>query len=266
MAVQTVLGIDIGGSGIKGALVDVTTGDLAGPREVIPTPSQPTSLNMARALATLTQKVASGFTGSVGIAFPGVVKGDAVMTAANLAPDLVGVTARELLSEVPLDPTAPAPVLVNDADAAGMAEVRFGAAKSYHGLVLVVTLGTGIGTALIHHGVLVPNSELGHLKVARPGPAQTEEPEWIEAEHLAAGRVRREESLNWDVWGSRLNTVLAEYEALLAPVVFILGGAVSQNLDLYEAELSIHTPVVAAAMGNDAGIVGAALMASEAPS
>ena len=236
------LGIDIGGTTIKGALVDLESGALTSARHVIktPRPSHPDAV-----VAVVAEHVAHfEWTGSVGCTFPAVVKQGVTLTAANIDPRWIGIDAQGLLEQA----TALAFTVLNDADAAGVAEMQFGAGSGRNGLVLMVTLGTGIGTALFLDGKLVPNSELGHLEL-----------DGEEAEHQASERVRVEGALGWDVWAERVDAYLRSLERLLWPDLIIVGGGVSEQSEHFFPLLGVKCEVVPARLLNDAGIVGAAV-------
>lgn len=241
------LGVDIGGSGIKGARVDLATGALIGDRfrHKTPQPSTPDSVvdTVAAVLAHLQWQ------GPLGCTFPGVVKAGRVLTAANVDPSWVDTDAAALLGAR----TGDRVTVANDADAAGVAEARYGAAAGVRGVVLLLTLGTGIGSALLLDGILVPNSELGHLEV-----------DGEEAEARASDAAREREDLSWHRWSRRLSAVLARYEALLWPDLIILGGGVIKQQEHWLPLLECRTRVVPAALANTAGIVGAALLDAEA--
>jgi len=243
-------GIDFGGSGIKGAPVDLSTGEFAAERTRIETPAGGRPDAVAEVVGKL---VAEGAASSraVGITVPGVVVRGVVRTAANIDKGWIGTDAVELFKRQ-LDRDV---VVVNDADAAGLAEARFGAAKGKQGLVIVTTLGTGIGTALVYDGVLVPNSELGHLEINGK-----------DAETQAANSVRETKELSWKDWAKRLSRYYQSLEALLTPDLFVVGGGVSKHADKYLPLLEIETPIVPATLRNTAGIVGAAVLASEVSS
>ncbi len=244
------LGIDIGGSGIKGAPVDTTTGKLTVERERIPTPTPSDPDAVADVILKLTAHF-SKITGPVGITFPGVVKGGRTLTAANMSSEWKEFDAATFLAAKLGRPAA----ILNDADAAGLAEMRFGAGRGVRGTVLMLTLGTGIGSALFFDGKLVPNTELGHMEVRGK-----------EAEERASGRVRDEKKLNWAQWSQRVGEVIARYVTILNPDLIIVGGGVSSKGGKFLPAIreTIKTPLVAAALQNQAGIVGAALFASEA--
>lgn len=240
------LGIDIGGTGIKGGIVSLATGELIGDRFRIDTPQPATP----KAVTKTAGQVAAHFDyrGPVGITFPGVVKHGTVLTAANVDPSWVGESLVELTT-----PVMPGAVTVlNDADAAGLAEARFGAGRGRDGLVVMVTFGTGIGTALVHDGVLIPNAELGHIEVHGE-----------DAEHRAAASAKERKGLSWEQWAERADEYLQKLEALLSPELFIVGGGVSKKADKWVPRLHLKTELVVAQMLNNAGIAGAALAAVE---
>jgi polyphosphate glucokinase len=239
----TVLGVDIGGSGIKAAPVDVRSGKLLEDRRRLLTPHPATPAAVTEVVAEIVADF--DWRGPVGAAFPAVIRRGEVMTAANVDPSWVGTDVDALLSARLSRPV----VVINDADAAGLAEVRFGAGRGCAGVVLMVTLGTGIGSALFVDGRLVPNTELGHLEV-----------HGHDAETRASAAVRTRKNLSWEKWGQRVNTYLQHVEALLWPELIIVGGGVSRRFDRFARELDVRARVVAAALGNEAGIVGAALV------
>jgi polyphosphate glucokinase len=238
-----VLGVDIGGSGIKAAPVDVTTGKLTSARVKVPTPRPA----LPDAIAVAVNELVTGFkwTGPAGITFPGVVVDGTIHTAANLEKDWIGVDGRALFHEVTgLDVT-----VLNDADAAGLAEMTFGAGIGQAGTVLVLTFGTGIGSALFIHGTLVPNTELGHIEVRGQ-----------DAEKRASERARELHDLSWGKWAGRVDEYLRHLEALLSPSLFIIGGGISRKSDKFLPLLTgLRARVVPAGLHNDAGIVGAAM-------
>jgi polyphosphate glucokinase len=240
-----ILGIDIGGSGIKGAPVDVTTGTFIRERFKLSTP-QP-SLPDAVAAAVRTVAAEFSWSGRAGITFPGVVTNGVIRTAANLDPAWIGVDARALFAEA----TGLDCHVLNDADAAGRAEMRFGAGVDEKGTVVMLTFGTGIGSALFTDGVLVPNTEFGHIEIRGK-----------DAEKRASDRARELHDLDWAHWAGRVDEYLKHLEALLWPDLIIVGGGVSRKADKFLPLLDgLHARIVTAAMHNDAGIVGAALAA-----
>ena len=236
------LGIDIGGSGIKGAPVDTETGALLAPRYRIPTP-QPSK---PKAVARVVREIAAHFAwdGPIGVGFPAPVRQGVTLTAANVHKKWINKNAARLFSD-----TIGCPVtVINDADAAGMAEMKFGAGNGQTGVVLLVTVGTGLGTCVFTSGHLLPNTELGHIEINGK-----------EAEHLASDAVRKKEGLSWAEWGARLNTYLLRMEDLLWPDLIILGGGVSKKFAKFQLYLTVRAEVVPAATLNEAGIIGAAL-------
>ncbi|CQD15618.1 polyphosphate--glucose phosphotransferase [Corynebacterium striatum] len=239
-------GIDIGGSGIKGAEVDLNTGEFVGERLKIATPKQSTPEAVAKIVAQIVAE--KEWSGPVGITLPSVVKEQKVLTAANIDKSWIGVDAQELFAQY-LDQAF---VVLNDADAAGLAEVAFGDEVARTASVIFLTLGTGIGSAFLLDGQLFPNTELGHMMV---GDA--------EAEHQASSAVKEREGLKYKQWVKRLNKVLAEYEKLFNPHAFIIGGGISRKWDKWGELVGIDTPVAPAQLRNRAGIVGAAMAAQQ---
>jgi len=239
------LGIDVGGSGIKGALVDLATGDLVTERRRLRTPRPATPLAVAETVARLCGLLDWG--GPVGCGFPAVVRDGVVLTAANIDNRWIGLDGKKLLSEV----TGHRVRLVNDADAAGIAEMSIGAGKGLAGTVFVVTIGTGLGTALFVDGTLVPNTELGHIEI-----------KGVDAELRASAAARDRENLSWRRWARRFNRYLKTLERLFWPDHFILGGGAAKRFDRFEQYLQLDTPVVPARFLNNAGIIGAAMHAS----
>ena len=239
---MTVLGIDIGGSGIKGAPVDTDAGSLADERFRLETPRPATP----DAVVSVFCEVAAHWKGNdpIGVTFPGVVRHGVIGTAANMHPDWVGVDAAALFT----DRTSRRAVVLNDADAAGVAEMAFGAGRDVRGVVLLLTFGTGIGSALFLDGRLVPNTELGHLELNGQ-----------DAELHASDRIREEKDLGWEDWASRVQDYVQVVERLLSPDLIILGGGVSKKADRFLPYVTVNTPVVPAVLQNNAGIVGAAM-------
>lgn len=242
------LGIDIGGSGIKGAPVDLDKGSFAEDRLRIATPDQATP----NAVCDVVEQVVDHFGVKkgvpVGITVPAVVTHGVVQTAANIDSSWIGVDARELFG----DRLGRDVHVVNDADAAGVAERYYGAAKRQDGVVVLTTLGTGIGTALLVDGHLVPNTELGHIEI-----------EGHDAETRAADSVREREGLDLEEWAARLQVYYSRLEALLWPDLFVVGGGISKKADTFLPLLDLRTPVVAAKLKNKAGIIGAARLAAK---
>lgn len=242
---MNVLGIDIGGSGVKGAPVDTATGKLLQERWRIETP-KPSSPD---AVAAVVRQIVDHFswTGPVGVTFPGVVVDGTTRTAANVDPAWIGADARKLFAEA----TGLKVTVLNDADAAGVAEATFGAGRDRGGLVLMLTFGTGIGSALIMDGMLVPNTEFGHLEL-----------DGHEAEHRASDHAREAHDLSWEKWADRVQKYLEHVQMLMSPSLIIVGGGVSKKADKWLPHIDLKdTPVVPAALLNEAGIIGAALAA-----
>ena len=232
---------------MKAAVVDLDTGVLASDRIRIPTPRPATPAAMAEVVAELVRR--HGWSAPLGVGFPGIVHHGVVHSAANLDRTWVGVDADALFTDAcGLDVA-----MVNDADAAGLAEVRWGAARDVAGVVLVLTFGTGIGSALFVDGILVPNTELGHLEL-----------DGRNAESHAAASVREREGISWTDWASRVQRYLRHVEMLFSPDLIVIGGGASKVADQWLPRISIGTPIVPAAMANNAGIVGAALVARHA--
>ncbi|MEZ7003809.1 polyphosphate--glucose phosphotransferase [Streptomyces sp. AD55] len=243
-----IFGVDIGGSGIKGAPVDLDRGDLARERHKVLTPSPATPDGVADGVRQVVEHF--GWTGPVGLTFPGVVTdGATVLTAANVDKGWVGTDARALFRERlgGLDVT-----VVNDADAAGVAEMHFGAGRGRRGTVVLLTFGTGIGSAVFHDCLLVPNTELGHLEL-----------DGHEAEKRASGKAKDDHDLSWEQWGHRVRRYLAHVEMLFSPELFILGGGVSRKAHKFLPHLDgVRAEIVPARLQNNAGIVGAAMRAA----
>jgi polyphosphate glucokinase len=241
------IGIDFGGTGIKAAPVDLASGELVEDRHRIDTPTPSTPEAVGEIMAQLCDSFPES-TGPVGVAVPAVVRRGVVLSAANIDKSWIGVDADALLTKR-LD--RPVHVL-NDADAAGHAEMQYGAAKGRDGLVIVTTLGTGIGSALLWNGVLVPNSELGHLEI-----------DGHDAEKRAATSAREREGLSWEEWAKRLTIYYRTLEKLFCPELFVVGGGVSKKAEKFLPLIEIETEIVAAKLKNNAGIVGAAAMSDE---
>ena len=239
-----ILGIDIGGTGIKGAPVETDTGMLLVERYRLTTPDG------ARPgpVAAVVKEVATQFYwhGPIGCGFPAVIRDGVAESAANIHPKWIGTNVAQLFSEATECPV----YVVNDADAAGLAEVTFGAGRGVKGVVLMITIGTGLGSALFIDGKLVPNTELGHIEV-----------ECDEAEAIASDLVRKEQDLSWKKWAKRFDKYLNTIENLFSPDLVILGGGAIKKQDQFLPLLTVHTKIVPAVLGNDAGIVGAALAA-----
>jgi len=238
---ELALGIDIGGTGTKGGLVDVTSGQLVGKRFRLDTPRPATPGEVSDVVVSVAEHFE--FDGPVGVAYPGVVLDGVARTAANLDPSWIGTSLADTIGSRLAGPS----VFINDADAAGLAESHFGAGQGQQGVVVVVTFGTGIGVAVINHGELVANSELGHIEI-----------DGVDAETRAAASARERDGLSWEEWGARADRYLKTLENLVWPRLIVLGGGISKNPEKWVHLLSPRTPVVVAQSINNAGIVGAA--------
>ncbi len=237
-----VLGIDIGGTGIKGAPVDTKTGELIEKLKRILTPQPATPTAVVETVADLVSHYK--WKGPVGCGFPAVIKEGTAHTASNVDPEWIGTNARDLLQQA----TGLKNVFLNDADAAGLAEMRFGAGRQHAGLVLIVTLGTGIGTSLFMDQKLIPNTELGHIELRGR-----------DAERRASERVRIQRKLSWKKWALRVDEYLKAMEALIWPDLIIIGGGASKKHDRFFPYLTVSAEIVPAQLRNQAGIIGAAL-------
>ena len=236
------VGIDVGGSSIKCALIDLTSGTFASERFSTPTPAQGSTDTLLAALRAVVSNVPGDH--AVGLAFPSVIRDGVVRTAANLNKAWIGKSLAALAGEQLRRPV----IAINDADAAGLAELHYGAARGVPGTVLLLTLGTGIGSALFIDGKLVPNTEFGHLEVAGR-----------EAELRASGRVKVEQELSWEAWSEQLNMVLNEMHALLWPDLIVLCGGITEEPENFLDKLHCGTRLCVGTLRSDAGIVGAAL-------
>ncbi|RIK36759.1 MAG: polyphosphate glucokinase [Chloroflexi bacterium] len=241
-----IMGIDIGGSGIKGAPVDIEQGKLITERHKIATPQPSTPEAVAEVVAQLVRHF--DYHGPIGCTFPAVVQHGVTLSAANVDKSWIGANAQQLFADATGQPVC----VLNDADAAGIAEMAFGAGKGRKGVVIMLTFGTGIGSAIFTEGVLLPNTEFGHVQVRGK-----------DAEHRAAARIRDEEDLSWKEWGARVNEFLQYMEMLFSPDLFIIGGGVSRKFDKFAKHLEVRAEIVPAQLGNDAGIVGAAMAAKD---
>jgi polyphosphate glucokinase len=238
-----VLGVDIGGTGIKAAPVDLDNGTLETERIKLDTPHPSEPAAVAGVVSELVRRFS--WTGPVGTTYPGVVQDGIVRTAANVDKSWIGTDARELFATA----TGLTVSVINDADAAGLAEMRFGAGAGQKGTVLMLTLGTGIGSALFIDGILVPNTEFGHIEIRGK-----------EAEKRAAEIVREEQALSWGKWAGRVDEYLEHMEMLLSPKLIIIGGGVSRKSEKFIPRLTgLRATVLPATLHNDAGIVGAAM-------
>jgi len=243
---MAILGIDIGGSGVKGAPVDTVRGELLAERYRVPTPQPSDVTRVVEAVA----EVAGQFDGydRVGVTFPGVVVDGVTRTAANVDKSWLDAHAADLFSDRLGKPVS----VLNDADAAGVAEVEFGAGRRQRGLVMMLTFGTGIGSALFLDGALIPNTEFGHLEL-----------QGKDAELRASDRIREAEDMSWEKWAGRVQEYLRHVEMLLSPRLFIIGGGVSKKADRFFPLIDIRTPFVPATLLNNAGIIGAAVTAEQ---
>lgn len=243
-----ILGIDIGGTGIKGAVVDVETGTLITERFRIKTPRPATPEAVAETVGQIVQHFE--WKGPIGIGFPAVIKDGIAFTAGNIHPSWIGTDAQRLFEQA----SGCTVTIANDADAAGLAEIHLGAGKDRDGVVIMVTLGTGIGTAIFHDGKLFPNTELGHLIIRKK-----------DAERRAANSAREKHDWSWKKWGKKVTEYLAELDRLLWPDLFIIGGGASNEWEKLSAHIKVRAEIIPAKMANIAGIVGAALVAQYVP-
>jgi polyphosphate glucokinase len=241
-----ILGIDIGGSGIKGAVVDIERGEFVADRLRISTP-QPSK---PEAIAEVVGQISRHYdwNAPIGCTFPAVVKHGVTLSAANVDDEWIGTDAKSIIQKHTGNPV----IVLNDGDAAGIAEMKFGAGKDRDGLVIILTLGTGIGSAFFMDGILIPNTEFGHLKIRGK-----------DAEDRASDRIRQEKVYSWKKWGKRLSEYLQYMEALFTPDLFIIGGGVSKKYDKYFPHIVCNTEIVPAQLRNQAGIVGAAMAAKD---
>ncbi len=241
---KEILGIDIGGTGIKGAPVDVENGSLLAPRFRLLTPSPSKPKPMAETVAEIARHFA--WTGPIGCGFPALVQAGVVRSAANIHKKWIGVDAQALFADVTGCPV----IVLNDADAAGLAEMTFGAGRGRNGVVMIITIGTGLGTALFLNGQLVPNTELGHIEIGGQ-----------DAELRASDAARQRDKLSWKRWAKRFNKYLNTLERLFSPDLFILGGGASKKHEKFIPLLSVRAEILPAQLLNEAGIIGAALAA-----
>jgi polyphosphate glucokinase len=239
-----ILGVDFGGSGIKGAPVDTQAGVLLAPRFRLPTPSPSKPQAVADTIAQIVKNF--NWQSPIGCGYPGVVQNGKTMSAANVHKQWIGLDAATLITEV----TGCQTYVINDADAAGLAEMTFGAGLGRNGVVFIVTIGTGLGTALFRDGILMPNTEFGHIEI-----------DCLDAETYATDAARKRLKLSWKQWARHLNKYLLTMEKLVSPDLIILGGGVSKEHDRFVRYLTTRAEIVPAQMLNEAGIVGAALAA-----
>jgi polyphosphate glucokinase len=249
MATERAIGIDIGGTGIKGAVVDLGTGELITERVKVKTPKGGRPADILDATGQLLATIAEqGHTSlPLGVCFPAIVRHGRTLSAANISEEWIGLEAEQLFERE----LGTGIHFINDADAAGYAESRFGAAKGERGLVILTTLGTGIGSAFVYDGVLVPNTELGHLEL-----------DGHDAEDRAAYSAMEREDLSWAEWAARLQRYYSHVEFLFSPDLFVVGGGVSKHHAEFLPLLSLQTPIVPAAFRNNAGLLGAAALAA----
>lgn len=238
-------GVDVGGSGVKGGVVDLDTGLLVGERYKVLTPQPATPAAIAKTVAEVVEHF--GWTGPLGVTYPGVVVNGVVQTAANVDKSWIGTDADDVISAAVGGQRVS---VLNDADAAGLAEEHYGAGRDKTGVIVLLTFGTGIGSAVIHNGVLLPNTEFGHLEV-----------DGKEAEHRAASSVKERKDWSYPRWSEEVTKVLITIENAIWPDLFIAGGGISRKAEKWIPLLKNRTPVVAAELLNEAGIVGAAMAA-----
>lgn len=243
---MNILGIDIGGSGIKGAIVDINKGEFVTERHRIETPTPSTPEAVAQVVAELAHHFQ--YQGPIGCTFPAVVQHGVILTAANVDQSWINTDGEALFRAATGCPVH----VLNDADAAGVAEMHFGAGRDRKGVVIMLTFGTGIGSAIFIDGHLLPNTEFGHMKIRGK-----------DAEHRASARVRTEKDLSWKQWSKRVNEFLGQMEFLFSPDLFIIGGGVSKKFAKFAPHLSVRAELQPAQLLNDAGIIGAAMAAAE---
>lgn len=243
---MVIMGIDIGGSGIKGAPVDVDKGEFLAERQRLETPQPSTPAAVAETVVRLIKQF--DWQGPIGCTFPAVVLHGVVRTAANVDQSWVGTDGEALFRDATGYPVR----VINDADAAGIAEMTFGAGKGRKGVVILLTFGTGIGSAIFIDGILLPNTEFGHVELRGK-----------DAEHRAAARIKTEKDLSWKEWSARVDEYLQYMEKLFSPDLFIIGGGVSKRFDKFAPYLHTQAEVIPAQLQNDAGIVGAAMAAKD---
>ena len=241
-----VLGIDVGGTGIKGAIIDIESGELLTERLRVPTPQPADPKAVTEAFLEL-YNMFDYHGDCIGVGFPAIVANGVALSAANIHPDWINVSISKLWTEA----TGKKVYAVNDADAAGLASVRYGSAKELEGLVLFLTIGTGIGSGMFINNTLIPNTEFGHIYM----------PNGMKSEHYASNAVRKSLELSWEDWGTRFNEVLQQLDRILSPDFILLGGGISKSFELYEQYLDVHCPIEPAQLLNEAGSIGAAIYA-----
>lgn len=244
MSQNHMLGIDVGASGIKGAIVDIKTGEFVGERFRIPTPSPSKPKAVAKVFKEMTEHF--NWKGAIGVGFPTVIANGVALTASNIDEKWIGTNVEKLLSEA----TGCKVYVRNDADVAGIAELQYGVGQGKKGTIMLITIGSGLGSAIFVNGTLLPNSELGHLEF-----------KGTVAEKYAADSIRKKEDLSWDKWSKRFNEYLQHLDFLFSPDLFILGGGASKKFEKYKHNLNVKCPVIPAQLLNHAGIIGAASLA-----
>ncbi|MGE5595434.1 MAG: polyphosphate--glucose phosphotransferase [Hyphomicrobiales bacterium] len=249
MAERIAVGIDIGGTGVKAGAVNLDTGDIVSKRLHAETPHPATREAVADTVKKLLKRATLDQHSVYGAGFPAVIKHGVATTASNIDESWMGENVSKVLSEA----TGKQVAVLNDADAAGIAEVRFGVGRGVPGVIAMVTLGTGIGTALLVEGTLVPNTELGHFKLRGK-----------DADHLASARARDDDQLSWEKWAKNVEEYLNALDRLIWPDLIIIGGGLSGEPEKFLPYIRVRPAVVAATLGNDAGIIGAALFGAEA--
>lgn len=249
---NVLLGIDIGGSGIKGCPVDLSTGEFTAERLRIPTPQPATPMAVVETIAEIIKHFK--WKGPVGCGFPGVIYRNTVFTSANLDKSFIGFDLGDGISKI----TGAGARVINDADAAGLAEMRFGAGHDFNGLAMLITVGTGLGTALLHDGELIPNNEMGHLLMKHKG-------ELVDAETLAADSSRRAQDMSWETWAKHFSKYLNYVHSLVRPEMFIIGGGIAKKSDKFLSLIKCDCEVRVATLENSAGIIGAAIAGSKTP-
>lgn len=242
-----ILGIDVGASGIKGAIVDLTTGEFMSQRIRIDMPDPSTPDAASEVIKSIVEKL--NYKGRIGVGFPSVVKNGVASTAANLDKKWIGCNIEETFSKV----TGCEVIVLNDADAAGLAEMRFGHGKGVMGTVVLITIGTGLGSAVFTDGHLVRNTEFGHILLKNG----------LIGEHYAASSAQERENLSWKKWGKRFNEYIQQIELYLQPNLILLGGGSSKYFDEFKQKITIKTPIIPAKTLNNAGIIGAAIYGGE---
>ncbi len=248
MQEQHILGVDVGASGIKGAIIDVHTGELRTERLRFPTPEPSLPQEVAKVFAQLTKEME--WHGPIGCGFPAIVKKGVSYSASNIDKSWIGANVADLLKKA----TGSDVFVLNDADAAGMAEMRFGKGKDKTGTVILITIGSGLGTGIFVDGKMIPNTEFGHIYLR--GHQEV-------AEKYASNNAKEREQLSWEAWAKRFDEYLQHMDFLFSPDLFILGGGTSKYFELYKNHFTIPTPIVPAKLLNNAGMVGAAIYAWE---